>query len=312
MPRHPLAIEHAAAPPLILPVGQARGAAMDIMAIAGFGYLAAIGVFVFGLLSSALHLVFAGIRVFNGRPSRLNWFIAARWLTVLGCAAWLGLVYSLGALVSWLQLEPAHIGTWIAVGLFVAFVPMVLIPVVLPLYEVYRYNRASSLALAITSVIAFPVVIAFTTLIVYSTATASHLIDPIPPETTGVIQPHYPDAALYALSSDQMDNKEIAKWLSLPDISSQQATPRQFEAQRAALWLEMSLNDISFEWFHDAGWHISKFDFNGRNTRLLTFLPWFFRFAFTALFWAVIWFTVRAAWRASFDYVRRHATDAGA
>lgn len=282
---------------------------MDILVVAGFAYLATIAVFVFGILSSALHLIFSGVRILRRRASGLNWIIALRWLSVAACLVWLLIAYLLGRL---LHSVSATVGRESLTNLFdiIGLVPLMLLPVVLPLFEIWRYRRASSLTLAALSVIAFPVVIAATVTLIFSLAAQTGQSRP----GGGVSLPGYENAALYHISPDPIKprGQAIASWLGLPHLKSSKldaGSSTDFEKQRAALWLDMALNDISFEWFSDAGWHFSELDFNTEDSALLAALPYLFRFAYEALFWAVAALLLQAFVRFVRETVRRHAAD---
>lgn len=276
---------------------------MDITAVAGLAYLATLCVFIFGILSSALHMLFAGVRKLRGHPSRLNWLIAGRWLCVLACLIWLLAAFLLTKLLDALHLVPAGNDTVVGVLAIIGFVPLFLLPVGLPLFEIWRYRRASSLMLAAASVIAFPVVIAVTANISYTLATDAGM----PHLEGGVIAPGYKDADLYAFRPIKPKGQAIAHWLKLPDLGSRWVTAEQFERERAALWFEMSANDVSFEWLNDAGWHFSQFEFNTEDSFFLAALPYVYRLAYVALFWAVAFVLARELYRSIARAIRRHA-----
>lgn len=280
---------------------------MDITAVVGVAYIATLLVFVFGILTSASHLVFSGIRMLRNRPSGFSWIIGGRWISVAACLLWLVVAYLIAQLLTWLVGKPGSaLETIVAVAVVVGLVPLLLLPVVLPLFEIWRYRRASSLTLAVLCVIAFPVVFAATVTSIYDRATQSLL----PPLHGGISLRGYPDAQLYEVGTlPQPRGMKISKKLNLPELKSSQLSPADagdFEKQREALWLDMAICDISIEYMRDSGSNFSQIEFNHVNP-YVAFVPVTFRWIYVPFFWGVVLLLIHSAVQWVMRSVRRHA-----
>jgi hypothetical protein len=160
------------------------------------------------------------------------------------------------------------------------------------------------MTLAVASTVAFPVIVAFVLSLSYNylmTLPGSAELRLTHGVPVAGIRPDVPhDSDLYAMRFPDHEasplvermSHAMTRFLGLPELKpgSQEATnvdPRIYEQHRDALWLEMSLNVISFESLDRFHLTLSSLKFNSPSL-IVPLVQFLFGIFYPLLFWGVV------------------------
>lgn len=251
--------------------------------------LAAAYVLVFGVLLSVLHIVFSGIRIWRGRPSRFRWIIAGRSISVIAALLLLVPLLWIGEERVW------KFSTWVYHGWETVAAVLVgaglVLSVALPLVEAWRARSASSYVLSGMCLISFP----FIALLV-SSLTMGALSDIGMKGPTSALSdlPNLQDQIdrnFYELNSD---GDRCAVWLrgrlGVPSLAERPAntwSSGDYLVHRFAFWTDTALRGVFFDAFDVFGCSASVLR-NNRDSLPFSVMVLLFRLIYPVLFYATI------------------------
>lgn len=245
----------------------------------------------FSSLAASAHFVFAGIRMLLGVPSNLQFAIAGR------------AVLPLIALGLWIIAQLAGADLWMQIAILAALI----LPIAIPLLDLVWRNRTSSLLLATTCAIAFPVVLA------YSIHSMFYESGKLPD-----FNAQGPRTEFYVFREDALPERDLAPLLGLPAARRTEEkdwSAQEWNAQRAIAWLDQTIDIITFGVFHRLGYYIGGYrvapdEAPGTDKATPREVPvpakllmWVFETAYAGLFWATAVFLLTAGFKVLSDRV---------
>lgn len=265
--------------------------------LALFSMIAAAYVLIIGNSASALHILFSGVRLFRGHPSRFSWLLAGRSMIWLAAVIWnvlFLLIRSSEAGAEAKSYNDILIGTGVLI-LVVALAFQVLLPII----EILRNRRTSSYLLTICCFLSYPLLYSFVLYISAELAFASGLItETQPAPQVEEMDPGTRD--IYKILDKDSDAREVyslpkLKYNSNGDVkysSDNSKNEDTFISHAIGLWLETSWNKIIFDQ-PSLSINLTAIDFNRKNI-VVGHLIWAYELTINFFFWAIVFVLARA------------------